>query len=212
MTAPIRCLVFDCDGVILESVDIKTRAFEHVFVPYGEEAVAEVRDFHLRFGGVNRLKKFAHVIRTVLGREMTQQESSTLNDEFSAFCTDSLLDCPLVDGFLEVAERWCTILPSYVASGAPQDELDQILKHKNLSRFFEGIYGSPHKKENIITMAAKRHGIDVASVLMIGDAGTDLDAASKTGSAFYGRGEFPAPVAWSEDLTGLAQYLATAAG
>ncbi len=36
MTAPIRCLVFDCDGVILESVDIKTRAFKHVFVPYGE--------------------------------------------------------------------------------------------------------------------------------------------------------------------------------
>ena len=35
---PITCLVFDCDGVILESVPTKTRAFGRIAEPYGHEA------------------------------------------------------------------------------------------------------------------------------------------------------------------------------
>lgn len=34
----LKCLVFDCDGVILDSVPVKTRAFARLAEPYGEEA------------------------------------------------------------------------------------------------------------------------------------------------------------------------------
>lgn len=212
MAEPIKSIVFDCDGVILESVDIKTRAFEHVFAQYGEDAVAEVLDFHRQHGGVNRLKKFAHVFETVFSREMTVKEAETLNIEFTAFCKDGLMECDPVDGFLEVAQRWCNALPCYVASGAPHDELNRILEYKNYSRFFKGIFGAPHNKADIILMAAKQHGIDVSSVLMVGDASTDLEAATTAGSAFYGRGEFANSVAQGKDLHDLNRYLCQLAG
>ena len=33
----LECLVFDCDGVILDSVPVKTRAFGRLAEPFGPE-------------------------------------------------------------------------------------------------------------------------------------------------------------------------------
>ena len=53
----IHAIVFDFDGVLAESVDIKTRAFALLFRDEGEEVVRKVIDFHLKNGGVSRFEK-----------------------------------------------------------------------------------------------------------------------------------------------------------
>jgi beta-phosphoglucomutase-like phosphatase (HAD superfamily) len=49
----LRAIVFDFDGVILESADIKTNAFRALFASYPEH-VDQIVDFHLRNAGVSR--------------------------------------------------------------------------------------------------------------------------------------------------------------
>ena len=34
----LQCLVFDCDGVLLDSVPIKSRAYARIAEPFGPEA------------------------------------------------------------------------------------------------------------------------------------------------------------------------------
>ena len=47
----IRGIAFDFDGVLVESVDVKTKAYARLFEEYGEGVVSRVVDYHLTNGG-----------------------------------------------------------------------------------------------------------------------------------------------------------------
>ena len=49
----LSLIVFDCDGVILESVDAKTKAFGQVAEPLGAEARDRLLLYHTLPGGVS---------------------------------------------------------------------------------------------------------------------------------------------------------------
>ena len=48
----IHAIVFDFDGVLAESIDVKTRAYALLFRDEGEEVVRKVIDFHLKNGAI----------------------------------------------------------------------------------------------------------------------------------------------------------------
>ena len=60
----LSLIVFDCDGVILESVDAKTKAFGQVAEPLGAEARDRLLLYHTLHGGAkcstgkSRLRKW----------------------------------------------------------------------------------------------------------------------------------------------------------
>lgn len=210
---PLELLVFDCDGVILESVDAKTRAFARVgerFVPeYGQAAADRLVAYHVAHGGVSRFEKFAWFYREILGREITPEESAALGEEFAAFSMDEVMNSILVPGIYSVFEAWHGRVPMYVASGAPQGELSNVLEKRGLSRFFEGIYGSPPGKTDLLRRILAETKIRPDRALMIGDSTTDQYAAEATRMRFFGRGagfrhsSWP----WAEDFLGLNAYL-----
>lgn len=74
----LQCLVFDCDGVLLDSVPIKTQAYARIAEPFGPEARDRMVLYYTRHGGVSRYKKFAWFYQEVLGREITPEESDAL--------------------------------------------------------------------------------------------------------------------------------------
>ena len=51
-------LVFDFDGVLADSVNIKANAFAELYSPYGSEIVERVVTHHLANGGMSRFDKF----------------------------------------------------------------------------------------------------------------------------------------------------------
>ena len=203
------CIVFDCDGVILESVPVKTRAFARIAAPFGVAAVDRLVMYHKAHGGVNRYKKFEWLYREVLGREITQEELAELGRKFAAIAFEEVCRCDLVPGVEAVLKHWQGRVPMYVCSGAPHEELHVILKGRGLDRYFAGIYGAPPAKAELLRGIIDRAGVDPATAVMIGDSVTDLDAAALVGTLFYGRGgelrggDFP----WGEDLTDLNAWL-----
>ena len=203
------CLVFDCDGVILESVPIKTRAFVRIAAPFGPEAVDSLVMYHKAHGGVSRYKKFEWLYREVLGCEITQEELADLGRLYSEIAFEELCRCALVPGAEAVLKSWKGRIPMYVCSGAPHEELNLILTRRGLDHYFAGIYGSPPAKAELLNGILKRAKVAPATTVMVGDSVTDLDAAEAVGTRFYGRGSelqggsFP----WGEDLTGLNGWL-----
>ena len=58
-------LIFDCDGIILNSNKIKTEAFREVVFHYGNEAAEELVNFHVMNGGISRYEKFNYFFETI---------------------------------------------------------------------------------------------------------------------------------------------------
>jgi len=208
----LSCIIFDCDGVILESVSVKTRAFARLAEPFGAEAVDRLVMYHTAHGGVSRYKKFEWLYREVLGREITQEELADLGRRFAEIAFEEVCRCDLVPGIEEVLRSRHGRTPMYVCSGAPQEELRTVLQRRGLDRYFAGIYGSPPAKTELLREIIRLAGVDPASAVMVGDSVTDLDAAEAVGTRFYGRGaelrggDFP----WGEDLAGLNAWLEAA--
>lgn len=205
----LELIIFDCDGVILESVDCKSRAFERIGREYGQEAGDELLRYHLAHGGINRVQKFHWFFQEVLGREATPEEMETLKHKFVDLCLDEIRAAGAVPGVVEVLERWKGRVPMYVASGAPHEELVDILHQKGLSGYFDGIYGAPPGKTDLLRRILQETKFLAVDTIMIGDSDTDRYAAEAVGAQFYGRGEHfrHSPWPWHHDLTQLNDYL-----
>ncbi|MDR1776322.1 MAG: HAD hydrolase-like protein [Desulfovibrio sp.] len=206
---PIQCLVFDCDGVILDSVPIKTRAFARLAEPYGEQARDRLVMYHAAHGGVSRYKKFEWFFREVLGQDITPEQSDEWGRLFAKYALDEVRVCDLIPGVQDVLDAWRGRLPLYVCSGAPQEELDFVFRQRHLDVYFKGIHGSPPAKAPLLAEIVKTTALLSQNVLMVGDSVTDRDAAEYAGTRFYAVGEqlrggnFP----WGADLTGLNEWL-----
>ena len=107
----LQCLVFDCDGVLLDSVPIKTRAYARIAEPFGPEARDRMVLYHTRHGGVSRYKKFAWFYQEVLGREITPEESDALARQFVDYSLEEVRRCPFIPGAEETLRRWRGVLP-----------------------------------------------------------------------------------------------------
>lgn len=207
---PLQALVFDCDGVILDSVPVKTRAFARLAEPFGEEARDRFVMYHTVHGGVSRYRKFEWFFREVLGREISPEESKEWGERFAAYALDEVRRCALIPGIAEVLERWRERLPLYVCSGAPQEEVRLVLEERGLSGNFRGVFGSPPAKAALLADIVREAKLDPTEVLMVGDAVTDRNAAEEVGTLFYGigpelrGGDFP----WGMDATGLSDWIA----
>lgn len=205
----IKCLVFDCDGVLIDSVPVKTKAFARLVEDYGSKKQAAFIQYHIDHGGVSRYQKFAWFFQTQLGRDITEAESKAFGERFQALCLEELKSCPLIPGTLETLQYWAHKIPMYVCSGAPQKEQQSILELKGIAKFFTEILGSPPAKATLLANIVEKAQVAAQNTLMIGDAFTDLEAAKTIGTQFYAVGaqleHQHSP--WSQDLTKLTDYL-----
>lgn len=145
-----RTLVFDCDGVVLDSNLVKTQAFYDTALPYGIEAARQIVEYHTVRGGVSRYKKFEHFIEHILQRESEPDLLQPLLDEFSRNVRTGLLHCNVASR-LEELRAQTPKATWMIVSGGDQAELRSIFTERGLQELFDGgIYGSPDTKDTIL--------------------------------------------------------------
>lgn len=188
MTRAIRAVVFDFDGVILESADVKTDAFVALYAEHGPEVCRRVREHHLANTGISRFKKFAWIAENVLGRALTDDDSAALGRRFSDIALAGVLAAPLVPGAdAALAALAARGLPLFVASGTPEEELRLIVSRRGLAPAFREVHGTPRDKPTILGDVIARHELAPEQVLFVGDGMTDYRAARATGTQFLAR-------------------------
>ena len=182
----IAAVVFDFDGVIIESSDIKTEAFRRLF-EYERTHVADIVELHLNHEGLSRYEKFEMIYKNILKRPLSSSEASELGRRFSDLVFAELLRCPFVPGATKLLQQLQSEHPLYIASGTPEEELLRIVEARELSGYFTGVYGSPALKAELLDRVARSLKISPKEVLFIGDAMTDLEGALEVGAPFVGR-------------------------
>lgn len=175
-------LVFDCDGVVLDSNKVKTRAFYEAALPYGEAAAEALVEHHVANGGISRYKKFSWFCENVV-QDMEGPDQDELLKRYAEFVRAGLLTCNTAPGLQRLraetpGSRWL------IVSGGDQSELHEVFAHRGLLEYFDGgVFGSPDTKDDILARELNSGNI-AQPALFLGDSKYDYQAASNAGLDF----------------------------
>ena len=190
----IKVIFFDFDGVIAESVDIKTQAFAKLFEKERIDAVKQFIDYHLDNAGVSRYEKFKYMYKEILRKELSDTTFIQLCNNFAKLVVESVVNAPYVRGAKEFLGEHSKKYKCFVVSATPQDEIRDIVKQKGLQSSFVTVYGAPNKKTDMVRKIITESDINPSEALYVGDAISDYDAAKNNGVNFIARarrGEMP---------------------
>jgi phosphoglycolate phosphatase-like HAD superfamily hydrolase len=177
-------LVFwDFDGVIKDSVDVKTSAFEKLFLPYGRDVAARVRQHHESHGGVSRFEKIPLYLSWA-GRPASCAQIKEFCDHFSKLVMRAVIEAPWIPGVREYLLQNSKKQYFVLVTATPQDEIQKILAALDIAHCFREVHGAPKLKANAVKEVMARKSCVPARALMIGDSKTDMNAAQANSVPF----------------------------
>jgi phosphoglycolate phosphatase-like HAD superfamily hydrolase len=176
-------LFWDFDGVIKESVDIKTRAYVRLFEPFGMQVAERVRAHHEVNGGMSRFEKIP-LYMAWSGQPVTTAEVERYCSLFAAVVRQAVIDSPWVPGAREYLLANVARQRFVLVTATPQGEIEDIVKAASISACFSEIYGAPTEKAAAIASVLARLGCPGEDALVIGDSASDLRAAVATNVPF----------------------------
>lgn len=180
-----KTLVFDCDGVVLNSNQLKTEAYYRVAVGFGanDDQAQALVDYHVRLGGISRFIKFRWFLDEVLHQPVTEASMNTLLESFADEIHRELLTCEMAPGLMELREltrsaRWMLV------SGGDQMELRSLFAERGIDDLFDaGIYGSPDNKDFILEREVANGNLAKPGIFF-GDSRYDHEASTRAGLDF----------------------------
>ena len=187
MSEPAAAVFFDFDGVLVDSVPVKTAAFAGMLeelVP--EDRRAAAMRHYLGHGGTPRRLKFRWIFENLLDVPLPDAEADRLGADYGRRVADAVVACDAVAGAEQLLRTYGSGKPLFVLSGTPQDELADIVRRRGWTAHFREVVGSPPDKAATGRRLLAEHALQPASVRFVGDATTDRDAAEALGVGFVG--------------------------
>ncbi|MEK9569878.1 MAG: HAD hydrolase-like protein [Paracoccaceae bacterium] len=169
-------IFFDFDGVVKESVSVKTDAYAEIFSPYGSDLCEQIKSHHLANGGMSRYEKIPLYLEWA-GLEPKQATVKDFCSKFSSIVKDRVITSAWVPGVENFLKSNKDNFIFVLVSATPQDELEDICKALNLTDVFRKIFGAPNSKSDSIRRSLVDYKASPSSCLMIGDAEVDWQAA-----------------------------------
>ena len=179
-----KTIVFDCDGVVLDSNIVKTEAYFRTAKNLGAtDAQAQTLvDYHVKLGGISRYHKFDWYLREVLHKPATEAAVQALLDGFSKELEEGLMQCDLARGLFALREK--TDSNWLILSGGDQQEIRTLFAKRKIAHMFNGgLFGSPDNKDTVLAREIANGNIQLPT-LFVGDAKYDFEAASRAGLDF----------------------------
>lgn len=196
-----KAYIFDFDGVIKESVRVKSDAFVQLYKAEGADFQKRVESYHLANGGVSRYEKFK-VWNEWLNRSTSETAIEELAQKFSDLVVDNVVASPFIKGAELAIEMAHKSALTFIATGTPDQEILPILDRLGLYSSFTEVHGSSRKKPVITKDILTRFKLDPSEVLFMGDAQTDYHAALECEVDFYLR-ETDYNTAWFDGKPGI---------
>ena len=211
----IKSIIFDFDGVIAESTNIKTDAFVSLYSKHPREVQLIVKDYHLKNSGISRYKKILYYQKEVLQEDYSEDVVNDLAKKFSKIVLEKVIQSDYVKGAEEFIKENYSNYDLHIATGTPQEEIEIIMREKKLENKFKSIYGTPLTKTEIIKKILLENNYKKENVIFVGDAIADLKGALNNDLIFIGRvpkGEtsiFPKKTIIINDLMPLGDLILT---
>jgi phosphoglycolate phosphatase len=174
-------LVFDFDGVVIDSALVKLEAFAEVL-----PRVASVRAYLESSQGKPRQERFEWVYRELLHLPYDDTIGTALDARLTSALDARLDEIPLIPGVDEFILRMSARLPLFVVSAAPLRDVERLLKLHGLRESFTEIEGAVHNKAVSIDGIRARLGANARQLVFFGDTMSDYRSAIESGACFVG--------------------------
>lgn len=185
---PVQAIAFDLDGTLIDSNLIKRLGFDHTFSEF--EGAADVVESVLQ----QHRKAFrTTVIQLVLEKlqalgqpdtEPTDTRIAELAERYNRFCIDGASTCPEMPGAAAALIELKLRFPLFINTATSHVAVDEIIERRGWKPHFSGLFGYPPDKVTNIKAIAEAAGVDVPSVLVVGDDDQDRLAAEACGCPF----------------------------
>lgn len=174
---------WDFDGVIKDSIDVKTAAFVELFRPHGETVVERVRRHHEMNGGISRFDKIPLYLRWA-GITPDDRLVADYCERFSQLVFHAVIAAPWVLGVREYLVSNRSRQHFVLVTATPQQEIQAILRTLDILSCFEACHGAPTPKGVAVAQALQRLKIPPDLAILVGDTETDLRAAVQNKVSF----------------------------
>jgi phosphoglycolate phosphatase-like HAD superfamily hydrolase len=198
-----QTIVFDCDGVILDSNPLKIQAYRDtaIHLGYSEEQAQALVKYHIELGGISRYHKFEYFLREIVGGPVDKDRLQALIAQFSYEVKQALIHCEMAKG-LHALRKATPQAGWMLVSGGDQAEKREVFAARGIAELFDaGIFGSPDYKDDILSREATDGRLKMPG-LFVGDSRYDHEAAIKAGL------DFVFLSAWT-DVEGWQEYCAS---
>ena len=181
-------IIWDFDGVIVDSDNIRTRGFEYAVEPFDDREKAKTKaliEFHKANGGLSRYVKFEYFLNGIIPQRNHAKTMTILLERYSWFMSEHLFDERILKpDAIALLNFLSGRFPMFIASGSNNQEINALCQHLDIAHFFKGIYGSPISKNYLVHSILKSE--DILTAYLIGDSFNDLEAARENHIQFIG--------------------------
>ena len=183
----IKNILFDFDGVILDSMPIRDYGFKEIFKDFDDGLVNKLLEYHNQNGGLSRYVKIKYFYNKLLKQEISEDKIINYADNFS-----KIMKTELVDKRYLIADTLKFIKENYkkynlhIVSGSDEKELKYLCKELGIDSFFQSINGSPTHKNKLVEDVLVINKYMESETILIGDSVNDYDAAKENNLDFYG--------------------------
>ncbi|WP_237702589.1 HAD family hydrolase [Bizionia argentinensis] len=182
----MKNILWDFDGVILDSMEVRDFGFKEIFKNFNEEQISLLIKYHRDNGGLSRYVKIRYFFETILNKDTTEKEINEYALKFSEIMRKELTNSQnLIMDSLNFIKQNHSNYNFHIVSGSDQEELRFLCHELNLSSYFISIHGSPIPKITLVKKLIKEHGYLSKETCLMGDSINDYEAAHSNGISFY---------------------------
>lgn len=182
----VKTILWDFDGVILDSMKIRDWGFKEIFKKFNKEDVKSLLKYHRENGGLSRYVKIRYFFEILLNQSINDKKIQNYADRFSVIMRKELVNPNnlIKDSFDFIINNYKKY-NFHIVSGSDQEELRFLCKKLNIEKYFKSIYGSPTEKSILIKNILKNNRDSLENCCIIGDSINDYDAAKNNKICFY---------------------------
>ncbi|MBZ9631473.1 HAD hydrolase-like protein [Salegentibacter sp. LM13S] len=180
-------LLWDFDGVILDSMPIREYGFKKVLEKYPNNEVEELLDFHEENAGLSRYVKFRYFFKEIRNEALSEEKLSRLTDSYSEIMREKLcLRKNLISETINYIKKNRHNYTMHIVSGSDENELSYLCNQLSISQYFKSIEGSPTPKIELVRNLIEKFNYTPKELCLIGDSKNDLEAAESNKIDFFG--------------------------
>lgn len=175
-TVNCNYIFLDFDGVVKDSLEVKSLAFFKLFEEFGQKLAYKIKNHHEANSGVSRYDKLPIYLNWA-GKTASDELIAEYSRSLSSLLKKNVVNSNWVPGVKEFIKESHKKHNIFLVTATPLYEIEEILLELKIRNFFVEVVGAPTKKADGINYLIKKYSILPKNSTMIGDSINDYDAA-----------------------------------
>lgn len=181
----IGAIVFDFDGTLVDSNELKVQAFYELFPADCAGVIRNVMATNRERSRFTILGKILAGTTAVSNAAQRETRIAKLAAQYNDIVQHGAATCPAFPDIVSLLEDLSGQHPIFVSSGTPEESLRDIITARGWGGYFAGVFGYPRRKTDVLRRICSERELAPEMILVVGDGESDREAAAATGSQFF---------------------------